>query len=796
MTLPLREPDLFHANRGAGLFTPMVGRSAELERLQEALDTVLEEGGQQVLLIVGPAGMGKSRLLNEFEQWARAHSRRPFIFKGQARAERQNLPFDLVGNIVGTQLGIRASDSPEEALEKLAHGLAQADGPAPADELGQLLGFRFDPHAQPVYSLKNTELMQDMALTQLADYFLAQAARRPLLLLLEDLHWADPSSIEALRRLPGDLAPHPLLIVGTARPEFDYSPGQGTVESRVEIGPLATGESAQLATELLARALPAQASRRDRIVAGATILSRRIVALAEGSPLLVHELVRLLAEKPGNELPATPDQVVPARLAGLPAEERAVLQRAAVIGTTFWAGAVCLPGQAEEAATAAALAALEERGFVFQRGTSTLAGTTEYAFQHELLAEAAYREIETGERRSYHAHAAEWLLAQTRSRPTAGAGLVANHLEQAGQPGPAITYMGLAGQQALHAGGYQEASSFCERALALLPSQDSVRGPLAAMAGEALYHLRNYPAARRRLEESIALARQAGTIAASVSAVHRLGLVAREQGDFALARDCLAETIAFTRETGDQARTAQALIDLGWVDYRLGMHEEARGHMEEGLAYSQSAGDKDAESHALNGLASIATRQGDFARARQALIRRIELNRQMGDRNGEAVAFNNLGVMAWLQKAYVAARQYYEQALSIMQKAGNLRNQANTTANLGLVEVALGDYGAAQAHFYQALQVAMSIGFAPVALEALGGLAAMLAHQGQTDRPLELLGLVLHHPALRIDTKVNAQLVVDFLQRQVGPAACAAGLARGQNLRLEEVAGEVLEGAR
>jgi predicted ATPase len=249
-----------------GVETRMIGRDAELEALKDAYYTVIEDGELQIVTIIGEAGLGKSRLLYEFENWADLQPADVRLYRGRAHIESQRLPYDLLRSLFAFRFDIRDDDSQEFVQEKWSAGFAEAWGDSPteltpekvemrAHVLGQLLGYDFteSEHVKPI--LADPQQLRDRALVYLEDYFKAIGANAAVLVLLEDLHWADDSSLEALSRLGLMLRETPVLIISAARPGLyerrPYWFEGRDFHRRVDLKPLSRRLNRQLVAEVL-----------------------------------------------------------------------------------------------------------------------------------------------------------------------------------------------------------------------------------------------------------------------------------------------------------------------------------------------------------------------------------------------------------------------------------------------------------------------------------------------------------------------------------------------------------------
>jgi ABC-type oligopeptide transport system substrate-binding subunit len=515
-----------------GIETRMIGREAELKRLQDAFYTAMEDGERQIVTITGEAGVGKSRLLHEFDLWSELLPERFYYFKGRAGQEMQNLPYGLMRDVFAFRFQIRDSDPPPVMREKMERGIGEALGTGEESQMrahfiGHLIGFQFgdSPHLRGI--LDDAKQLRDRALTYLGDYFKALAARLPVLILLEDMHWADDSSLDVLNHLALAMPEQRLLLVCVARPTlFERRPhwGEGQpFHTRLELQPLSRWDSRRLVAEILQKVDHVPEALRDLVVAG-----------AEGNPFFIEELIKMLIEDgvivKGEErwrveptrltivrVPPTLTGVLQARLDSLPSEERTTLQEASVVGRLFWDRAVLRISQSasegmEETEILDNLSALRGKEMIFQRETSAFAGAQEYIFKHNMLREVTYEGVLKRLRRAYHGLVADWLMEQSGERVSEYTALIADHLELAGRSAEATDYLIQAGDRARGLYAHQEAIGSYGRTLALLKGQgDYERAARTLMKLGLTYHNAfDFQQARQAYEEGFALWQRAG----------------------------------------------------------------------------------------------------------------------------------------------------------------------------------------------------------------------------------------------------------------------------------------------
>ncbi len=509
-----------------GIETHMIGREAELLTLQNAYRDAMEDAETRVVTVVGEAGVGKSRLLYEFDNWIELRPEDVYYFKGRAMAATQAVPYSVIRDLFCFRFQIRDSDWAGVVRDKLEGGIGEALGDTgsqvKAHFIGQLLGFDFSdsPHLRGV--LDDAKELRDRALMYLGEFFKARAKEAPTVIFLEDLHWADDSSLDAINHLALTVSDQRLLIVCLARPAlFERRPhwGEGqAVHARLELQPLSKRDTRRLVGEILQKVEQVPETLRDLVVSG-----------TEGNPFYVEELIKMLIEdgvivkgeehwrvEPSRltevQVPPSLTGVLQARLDRLPVEERAVLQQASVVGRLFWDRAVaCITESAsegiDESQVPDTLSALRGRELIFQRETSAFADAREYIFKHAVLREVTYESVLKRLRRVYHGLVAAWLIEQGGERVGEYTGLIADHLELAGRAAEAADYLLVAGDQARGLYAHQEAIDYYQRALSFLKEQgEHERAARTLMKLGLTYHTAfDFERAREAYEEGFTL---------------------------------------------------------------------------------------------------------------------------------------------------------------------------------------------------------------------------------------------------------------------------------------------------
>ena len=435
-----------------------VGREEELTSLGELLEEVTEGRTPRFALIVGEPGIGKSRLLAEF---ARRLDDRPELVtwrQGRCLPFGSNVTFWALSEIVRGAAGILESDG-------VARSEARLETLLPEGEDRDRLRARL----RPLLGLEAEEASREENFSAWREFLESLAASGPAVLVVEDLHWADEAMLTFMDYLAQSSAGVPLLVLATARPEALEltGPGAGFVATakHVPLGPLSGEETAELARARLgAKSLP-------------TDLQALILERSGGNPLFAEELVRLLEDrgllesrggrvalKEGAEVPL-PDSIgalIAARLDLLSAERKALLADAAVVGRTFWAGAVAAISGREPAAVLEGLMELVAKELVAPVRGSSIEGETEFLFVHALVCDVAYEQLTRADRAAKHAALASWLEERTAGRTEDLAEVLAYHygtaLDMAASCGlfeledelsePTTRYLALAGGRA------------------------------------------------------------------------------------------------------------------------------------------------------------------------------------------------------------------------------------------------------------------------------------------------------------------------------------------------------------
>ena len=730
-----------------GLATPMVGRDAELQRLLDAVAQARQTRQLQALTLVGDAGLGKSRLLRELVAALDANPGECSVIKLRSQPDGLLRPWGLLRSLLAVQCGVADTDSADVARRKVVEGLSPwfaERGERQAQLLGQLSGLDFAD--SPTVKGLDPRSLRDQALMALRAYLQGLAARGSSLpvLIVEDLHWADDSSLDLLQHLLTHAAELPLALVMTARPPLlTRRPDWAPPDTLVPLSPLAAAHSNALAQALLQRmgAVPPR-------------LAELIVGRAEGNPYYMEELVRRLIDDgviaAGGpqwtvqldrldtlRLPTTLVGLLQARLDALPTADRQAARQASVIGHVFWDDAL----QALDASAPQALPALQRAAFVKARDSSDFEGTPERQFDHHLLHQVTYDTLLKAERKLGHALAARWLTERTQGRGAEFLAMTGEHAERAGEAALAIDCFDRAANEARQRSANTAAISWLRRALNLLGDSAPARrldllhrlqticdtlgdraaqdAALAEMAAIFERHPDDMRHARFLLAQAL-LADRRGDRAESerhaaraVETAERCGaaeMAAMAHGQMAylhLARhDCpqarahIEAGLPWAGKIDDEAARAKTeailLTVSGQISLMLCRFDEARTALKAGLARGQVLGVAHLQLAALTNLAEVAACLGLWDQSVEWAEGLIAVAQACGDRRAVAMAQYALAQAATAADDHAAAIRCHEQVLPIARATGDRLMQALTLQRLGASHRGNGDLSAAR----------------------------------------------------------------------------------------------------
>ena len=643
----------------------LVGRERELSVLRDALDRARHEWIPQLVTLVGVPGMGKSRLVYELSRIADAEEELITWRQGRCLAYGDGVAFWALGEVVKAQAGILEENTESEAAAKLR---------AAVDEvLADTSDARWvESHLRPLVGLEAEAGLggdrRGEAFAAWRRFLESLAEHHTLVLVFEDLHWADDGLLDFVDELVDWLSGVRLLVVCSARPELlERRPGWGGGKlnaSTIGLSPLTNDQTAALISNVLERSLlPAETQQ--------ALLER-----AEGNPLYAEQFAQLYVERGSADdlpLPETLQGIVAARLDGLAPEAKSLLQDAAVVGKVFWIGAL----RRDEREATELLHGLERRGFLTRQRRSSVGSEGEWAFAHMLLRDVAYGQIPRGSRARKHRQTAEWI--ESLGRPDDHAELLAYHwrstlelAKAAGQDAsdlvtPTRLALRAAGDRAYAVNAYPGAAAYYEEALALWPDEDGDRPQLLYRLADALYI-----AANDRAEAALEEARDAllGTGDRETAGLAELALSRiwwhRGQSDRARDHETRAKELVGTERS---LAAANVLAFIARTKTIGGNPQEGLVLATEALEVADALEVQELQAHSLATIGLAKTYLGDPT-GPQDEVRALEIAVAANSPVAGSIA-NNVAVQAFFSFEFRRGAELYEEGLRIAERLGD-----------------------------------------------------------------------------------------------------------------------------
>jgi len=622
---------------GIAASVPLVGRLDELALLDLLLTRTIRDRRAQLITVLGAAGIGKSRLAREFAAAARERFPELQLVAGRCLPYGSGLAFWPLAEILKAEAGILDSDPATEIAVKARASLDEllGTGSDALDAQRAILG------CVGIVGDDGVPESEEVARRRLVGawqaYLDGLASGRPLLVVLEDIHWADPALLELLEELPSALESATTLLCLCRRELFEQHASWGGgagFRTVIELTPLSADESAGLTSHLLGMEAPAEVIE---------VVQRR----AEGNPFFAAELLRMLTEDgsllfrdgrwtlagaPPEALPDTVQGVIAARIDRLPWSEKTALQQAAVMGRTFWAGAVASLG-----GDASAIDALVERGLVDEHATSSIEGERELSFIHVLTRDVTYAGIPRARRRSAHAACGIWIERVTPGREEEYAEILAHHFELADDAARAARYAAMAGDRSRRLFVARDAIRWYERGLAAaatLSNEDrrTVEARLLLGRAATYEHTARFQDAEADINRALVLARGAddvGLLAEALTARNHV-LWLEDRYDEAIDLD---EAVDAARRAKRPALVSRLFYAAGAATFGLGRWDDAKRLQRQALDEAIAAGDRLGEAYALHGLGEAFTLSGPPSSALEYGDRASELLLELGHRS-------------------------------------------------------------------------------------------------------------------------------------------------------------------
>jgi DNA-binding SARP family transcriptional activator len=667
---------------------PLVGRAKEWDELSRAYDAVAEDG--RFVAVQGEAGIGKTRLVEDFLAWGR--QRGATSISARSHEDETNLAYGLV--IDALTSAVRAgrldwtgglADRTLVEASRLVPELAEArHGLPPAPALD-------GPGARSRFLEAVVEVL-----------CAAVAGDRPGIVFLDDLHWADDSSLELVAYLVRRLRGRPVCIVAAWRAEQSGQPRLATLVAAAQrAGAGVLVRPARLEPTHVQQLVQAAVSPPD---APAADISQRLLQETEGLPLFVVEYLAALEEGSGDAwaLPEGIRDLVSARLSTLSETGRQLLTTAAVIGRSFDLDiARAASGRSEEEAVAA-IEELAARGFI-EEVRSGGGRALEYDFSHDKLRSIVLERCSLARLRLLHGRVADALIRRGDAEGERVAGVIANHLRAAGRDAEAAVAFKQAGERAMALGATGEALSYMRTALGL-GHPDA--GSLDETIGDLLTLIGDYSGALEALEAAAARGddHRLGVIE------HKIGIVHQRRGEWEAADSHFEAALAVSRSARADGGPARVIADRSLTAHRRGRPEQADEFARASLEAAEAAGDARALAQAHNILGILAKSRGDLDSGRAHLERSLALSETLPDAGARVSALNNLALALGAGGDVDAALALIDEALGLCAAQGDRHREAALHNNKADLLHAAGDTGSAMAHLKRAVAIFAEIG--------------------------------------------------------------------------------------
>jgi class 3 adenylate cyclase/tetratricopeptide (TPR) repeat protein len=689
--------------RPADLDVPLVGRSDEMATLGGVIED-LRRGTGRTIIVVGEAGIGKSRLLAEAR--TRARDENVAWLDGRCRALDEGTPFAGFRDLLrASPPGVVAEGEAGSIMRRLADGepAREEDGRSPE-------ALRFD------------------TLEAIATFASGVSSRGPVILCFEDLHWSDPSTLDAVRRLRDVTRVDPVAVIATVRVVAGHASRALLTESETDpstvvltLGPLAKDEERDLLAELSGQTLPKETEES-------------ILSASDGVPLYLREFVRSLRGAETDQgvergVPPTLDRLILARLDRLPAPARETLTALSVLGRDVDLAVARSSVLRDD--PDASLIELVRQGLIVVGGAGC-------SFSHALVQEVAYSTLLRDRRKELHRRAAETL--ETSSMELQDATL-AYHWEQAGEPAAAIPYHVAAADAAEAVSGLLEALGHVDSAVHLATRIDAdVDVPGLILRRARLHeHLGNAASAREDAEHVLAAARERRDRHLELHALEELGSILAGAVDYRAATPLFDEALHLAEVSGDRAELVRchARLSIAWTN-RL-RFDRGLEHAEHALAIAQDDRSPELEAEALDALKQVELQIGDFPSAEGHAYTLLAFAERRGDLWSAQFCPLELGMIKIAQGRWDEATSHLDDGSEMNRR---VRDDGNTPAHLAVrawLERVQGRYGAGLELAKQAWSAALRQGHAEWTAWSAIYLSSLLLDLGAAEEASEVL---------------------------------------------------------
>ncbi len=772
------------------------GRVKELHRLREALRSTVELRRRRAILLQGAAGIGKSRLLDEFLETAEEHVEKVTVLSTSCRPDG-GPPYGVFRRLLLQRFYARPDATDDASRDVLLQGCTQVLrdeflAEEAAHVIGHLVGLPWPDSTHVARFGGDDERLRERAITLFTQIVRMDAVRVPIVLSVDNLHFASDESIQLLLRLAQGLNDAPVLFLSAARPAFSETQkqmvdGLRTVGEVLELVGLADRDCRRIVGSLLA---PAEHLPEDFV--------RVCCEKALGNPLQLEQIVRLQLDSGALErrdtgwvvrnerlvdapIPGTLREVVRAKVARLGALERSVLEKAAVVGEVFWTACVDVLRRADEGLgweeadrywnsprrtdeLHLVLNDLRRRDVLLFSPTSGYPQTREFAFKHSLEREMLYEGIEGPRRIRYHRLVAQWLEAQVAPASSDVSERIAAHWERGHSPRRAATHFVRAAEQARAGYANAKAIGFLRRAMDCLGEDDTTtRIEVFHLLGRLHMTTGDHSEALGHFQEMLRIAWLMDDARHGGLAYNKMGQCYRALGEYDLALSHFKNGLALFRQTEDVRGIAMTADDIGRVFLARGDLERAMERYQEGLRLRRFLGDERSVAVSLQHIGGIHAERGEFREAVTTLREALDLARKCADQKTIADNLNNLAVVCFQRGEHDKAEVLWTEALGISRDLGERNLEGMLLTNMGETSLVCGRFEEARDRLLGAIELLEQVGDRRSLAEAHRNLGSVHLRLDDYTHALEH-----SRRALEIGREVGARTLAALADRNLG----------------------------
>jgi tetratricopeptide (TPR) repeat protein len=817
-----------------GVRSPLVGRDKELGELAEVVSRAVDFHTPQLVTVIGNQGTGKSRLIAELIE---RHAPPPIrVFTGRAAAGGPR--YGVFQKLLRNRFGIDDGEPPDQAVARFTAECERVFGDKRVSEVRHFLGQFLDIGSPDIQSpspflrvlSESPQQHDEVTRTVLRRFLEEDAQESPLVLMFEDLQWADDDSLQVLRDLGATLGGSAIILIALARPElmvrFSEWGAGATDHVRIDLRNLEPEDGAVLLQNLLTRC----ESVPTEIIEDA-------VEMTGGNPHFLEQLVRLFLsngtidassepwrldpeQAAATELPISIEEAIEARIAALEVDERDVLEKGAVFGNVFWTSAVVAMTRIEQALARAEREAMGGAGrkvpaFVdpvsldWSEGgepikqrileliddlveadyllkldpeDSTIAGETEVVFKHNLERELIAKSTESRRLTFYHRLAAQWLETKLPQRSEEQLEFLAQLYERGGEPYRAAHCYLAGADKAMARYANDQAVELYKKALTLLGEEDAVArlnalhnlGSVQDLVGKT-------DEAHRHFSEMLRVAWLFDQKGKGGAAHSRLGRIYRRRGEYDRAMEHLRAAHELFTRAADRRGIAGTLDDIGKVHWLRGGYGQALEFHRQALAIRRALGDRRSIALSLANIGRVHNDSGAFKAACRQFREALDLRRDINDLSGVVQSLCDLGGVHTADGAYEMALEMFSEAHKISEEIGDKLAQSEVLSRLGECKAAMGRGSEAVEHLLEAVSLATMLGHKAAVSECCRRLAEVYIGMGDAAQAYDYA-----MRALAISEEVGTRVHVGTAHRVLAEAISAVGPTTPEQMRRAE----------